>query len=35
MILEDPLVELMQEIWGDAREDVTIRKILSEWTVRS
>jgi hypothetical protein len=35
MILEDPLVELMQEIWGDAREDVTIRQILPEWTVRS
>jgi hypothetical protein len=35
MILEDPLVELVQEIWGEAREDVAIRKILPEWTVRS
>jgi hypothetical protein len=33
MILEDPLVELVQEIWGEAREDVTIRKTLPEWTV--
>jgi hypothetical protein len=35
MILEDPLVELVQEIWGEAREDVAIRKILPEWMVRS
>ena len=30
IILEDPLVELVQEIWGDAREDVAIRRILPE-----
>jgi hypothetical protein len=35
MILEYPLVELVQEIWGEAREDVAIRKIHPEWMVRS
>jgi hypothetical protein len=34
MIFEYAFVELVQEVWGEAREDVAVGKILPEWMVQ-